>query len=520
MTNARRSSRPTPSLPAALLAALLAPGAAGAFAIDHLQDKTDIGMNKVPHKGTSHVLVIPSRVGTERFPQGRLDELREYFDPDGGPGTYRSYWQIQSHGTYDPIPFLVEPVLYPDTCPIPGKTMNNCKFEISDAQLLFSGAVRDALGSLVRRVRDEQEIDLSLYDINGLEDGVPDGWIDGIILDTDLFEGLGLPLGALNQEVFVGTAPQPLPVLPDGGPDADGGPLADGGDPEGTLDAGAEGDAGATGFEIGIGIVAFIPPDSHEFGHNLGFMDLYGGPVITGLMGRSYSGLSAHSRLQIGWGSAVDVTEPMEIELEPVLEGGSILRFGSAPRYVLLENRAGFLHNQTEADYPGVYTYTIDENELPQGEVGFLDLQRGDLYLPNRPEPRTGNLDCVDRCYLNVNTPLNCRYAPASDFESCVMNGDGLRRDIEHATDGHLGFYVEQVSRALDGSVVLRIHEGRAPDLEGDGGPTPDGGAAASDAGPRGEDPQCGCQTTGPSESGGALALLGLLVLPARRRRA
>lgn len=503
-----------------LLVGVFVSSSSHAHAIDHLQDKSDIGRNKVPHRGTSHILVIPSMTGTQQFPPERWRALERYFDPEGGPGTFRFYWRTQSRGAYDPIPTLVQPVLYPHHCPIPGKSLNNCRFSITDVEHLFSGAVKTALTSLIERVRDEQGIDLSHFDVNGAEEGVPDGWFDGVIVSTDLFEGLGLPLAALGQELSIATTPRP-PVEDDEEP-ADGG-NADGGDDDGG-NADAAGDAGSgeeTGPTLSVGVMAFVPPDMHEFGHNLGFMDLYDGPAITDLMGREGSGLSAHSRLQIGWGTVQDVEGPMEIELAPVLEGGPILRFGQPPRYVLLENRSGFLHNQTETDFPGIYLYSIDENELPTGELGFLDIRNGDLYLPNRPEPRPGNLDCVERCYLNVNMPIGCRIASASEFDSCALAGDGIKRNIEHASDGPLGFYVEQLSSTVGGRVRLRIAEGTL--AEEDAGPdagTREDAGVGVDAGDEVTD---GCQCTAAKERArlGAEGVFGaflLLALVGRRR--
>ncbi len=509
-TSARAGLARAVSLLAALVL-LVAPAASSAHAIDHLQDKTDIGRNKVPHEGTSHILVIPSRTGSTTFPMARWQALQDYFDPEGGPGTFRAYWQTQSLGRYDPIPTLADPVLYPDECPIPGKPVNNCRFFIDDAELLFSGAVQTALTNLIERVRDEQDIDLSQFDVNGVQEGVPDGWFDGIILSTDLFDGLGLPLAALGQELSVPTTPREMTS------EDDAGTLDDAG--AGTLDGGSD-DAGDPGPTLSVGVIAFIPPDTHEFGHNLGFMDLYEGPVITDLMGRPGSGLSAHSRLQIGWGEVQDVSEPMEITLEPVLEGGPILRFGSPPRYVLVENRSGPKHNQTEDDFPGIYVYSIDENELPTGELGFLDINNGDLYLPNKPEPKQGNVDCIDDCYLNVNMPIGCRFAAADEFDACVLGGDGVKRNIEHAADGPLGFYIEQVARDFDGSITLRIVSGTLS--EGDAGPdagTLDAGSA--DAGPEVSD-DCQCRAASAARGGGVaglLALLGLVVVGAGRRR-
>ena len=60
-----------------LLAGLLEVGAASAEPLDHFATTDDIGVNKVPHLGESHVLVIPHRTGETAFPAARLAELQD-----------------------------------------------------------------------------------------------------------------------------------------------------------------------------------------------------------------------------------------------------------------------------------------------------------------------------------------------------------------------------------------------------------------------------------------------------------
>ena len=88
------------------------------FALDNLQTTDDIGLNKVPHQGTSRILVIAMRVGGP-FQEGVWNELVQEYDADGGPGSFRDFWRIQSGGAYDPIPTLMPPIIYPE-CPIEG----------------------------------------------------------------------------------------------------------------------------------------------------------------------------------------------------------------------------------------------------------------------------------------------------------------------------------------------------------------------------------------------------------------
>lgn len=215
------------------------------YALDHMRMPDDIGLNKAPRFGTSHILVIPSRIDSE-FSAAQWEAYVNFFRSEGGEGTFRHYWQIVSDGRYDPIPTLVEPVIY-DTCPIPGRTLTNCHIDIGDFELLTEGYVRIVLTDLIERVRDEQGINLLDFDVNGAactEDGAcPDGFFDGIIIDTDMYAGVGFPLGALNNTVTVRAFPQPLPPAQDGGlsePPSDGGPFLDAGDmaDSGSVDGG------------------------------------------------------------------------------------------------------------------------------------------------------------------------------------------------------------------------------------------------------------------------------------------
>src|SRR5690606_7427703 len=156
---------------------------------------------------------------------------------------------------------------------------------------------RSALEDIIRRVRDEQDVDLAEFDING-PNGTPDGYFDGVIIDTDMYSGIGFPLNALGNMVTVPTA-------------------------QGSTDAGPAGET------LGCGIAALIPPENHEFGHVLGFIDLYGGPDVNDLMMDTDSMLGPFGRMQIGWATATEATGDMEIDLAPALAGGQILKFGT-----------------------------------------------------------------------------------------------------------------------------------------------------------------------------------------------
>jgi len=402
-------------------------GHASAYPLDHLADKDDIGLNKVPNRGVSHILVIPSRVGTDTFPPGRWASLQEFYNPAGGPGTFREYWQVVSNGAFDPIPTLVDPVMYVKDCPIPGRDLKNCTLSLDDIELLGNGSVQVMFNDLLGRVRDEQSIDLSDFDVNGVEPGVPDGYFDGVIIDTDLYQGVGFPLAALGNEVVV---------------DATGTPGS---------------------AQLTCGIVALVPPGNHEFGHLLGFLDLYYGPSINGLMRDVDATLSAYSRQQIGWGEVERIDSSRTISLAPVLDGGSVVRIGDSPRYVMIENRGGQHHAEFEQYPPGIYVSSVNEAALPNGPIGFLDLDDpAGIYIANRTAP-----------YLNVNLPLDCSLS-STDETGCSMNTVGAKRDLIHAAGDDLGFSVRITDIADDGTITLKISN------SADGGCSSSGGGAGT----------------------------------------
>lgn len=414
------------------VALLFGSGVAAAFPLDHLRTTDDIGLNKVPHLGTSHVLVIPVRVGVRNISLGELSELQRLFNPDGGPGTFRKYWQDVSGGRYDPVPVLADPVLYPDSCPVPGKSVNDCTVSISDIGLLFSRGLRDGLANIITRVRDEQGMDLSQFDVNTANGPGADGYFDGVIMDTDIYQGIAPPLAALDNAVSIESMP--------GG----GGPVLE------------------------MGIVAMIPPAFHEYGHVLGFIDLYGGPTVNGLMEDIDATLSPFSRQQVEWGTVVDIAGPMSMDLPPVLDSQVILRIGQAPRYLLLENRGGPKHAEYEEGHPGVYVYSIDESTLPTTQLGFLARGNSGLYLPNAEAP-----------YLQVTLPVACTIGTAAARGTCAL-APGEERRLVHASGADTNLAIRASTPAADGTVRVDFYRPGAPL---DAGVADLGVASAIDAG-------------------------------------
>ena len=434
-------------------------------ALDHLRTTDDIGINKIPNKGTSHILVVPVHIGPGGFPADQLSELKTMFVSAGGPGSFREYWRVMSGDRYDPIPTVVEPIVYPDSCPIPSKTVETCKVTYEDTNVLLSGELKVAFGDMLARVRDEQNIDLGQFDVNGA-DGSADGYFDGVIFASNIADSVAPPLAALFNETIVATKP------------------------------------GGTGPEISMGNVAMIPPVNHEFAHLFGFIDLYGGPQVNGLMEAIKASLNPFSRQQIGWVDVQQIDSPTEVALPPVLDSQKVLRIGKPPRYLLIDNRDGARHEQFDVCGRGVYVYSVDEEQLPTLALGFLDIQNGQLYLPNAELP-----------YLDVVMPTSCSLLYANAENGCAINVHGEQRPLVHAGGEQYGLSIRVVGEpAENGTRTVQIFDpNELP-------PTPDAGTSAPSLD---EAEGCGCVIVAPRPasrlSWAALAMAAALLV--RRRK-
>jgi MYXO-CTERM domain-containing protein len=415
---------------AALTAGLLlawAPAEAHGYASDHLLTTDDIGPNKIPATGTSQILVVPVHVGPDGFSAAQLSELQTTFDAQGAEGSFRHYWQTVSGGRYDPIPTVVAPVEYPDSCPLPGKTVTTCALGYDDLQLFFSGGVAVALQDMLERVRDEQNVDLGQFDVNGAA-GTPDGYFDGVVFVSNIAEGVAPPLAEIYNETTVVRLP------------------------------------GGSGEPLTLGIAAMAPPVHHEFAHMFGFIDLYWGPPVNGLMSEDGVTLSAFSRQQVGWGDVQRITEPIELDLAPVLDSQQLLRIGDGPRYLLIENRNGPQHAAFEVSAPGIYVYSVDEEQLPTMPRGFIDASSTTgLYLPNEAPP-----------YANVAMPVNCSLLYPEGPTGCAIEQLGEERALSHASGLSMGFTLRVVDGPrADGSYRIQLYDARGPEVLAGGGDEP-----------------------------------------------
>lgn len=462
-----------------LLCALAVVTASTAHAnpLDHLRTVNDIGLHKIPHAGTSHILVIPVRTGPDGISVNEVTQLRAVFATEGGPGTFRDYWRVVSGGRYDPIPTLVEPVLYRDRCPIPGRDLSNCEISLSDIGLLLTKGIQAAYEDILTRVRDEQQIDLAQFDVNGASGPGADGYFDGLIFDADIYTGVAFPVAILDNTVVMTPTP--------GG----------GGDP------------------IIAGIIAMSPPARHEFAHLLGFMDLYGGPTVNGLMEDVDATLSAFSRQQIGWGTVTKIEGATELDLPPVLDGGAVLRIDTPPGYLLIENRGGAQHAEYDSGAEGIYIYSVDESQLPTTPLGFLNVSNRELYLPNAEAP-----------YLAVAMPVGCDVRDVGGASACVV-ANGEPRALVHASGASTGLVLQAGLAAADGTIRIVIGPEALPPPDPPPDPPPedppaeDPKASGRPSSPTAKASGCTAVGAGGAELATLLLCAGLALFGRRERR-
>ncbi len=338
-----------------LVPALLVAAPAAAGYIDHMSDPNDIGRNKVPRTGTPRVLVIRVEIGTPPD----WSEVVHFYDPANEVDGFTRYWQVQSLGAYRPEAELA-PVVHYDTCPMPAPH-DDCVIDRGDVTALEPALemLRDAL----RRAHDELGVDFSRYDQNA------DGWTDGVaaIINTDV-GGIALPVAELS-ETFPGFTPADF-----------------------TFDG------------VRVNAVAVAKRSDtrnylHEFGHLLGFDDMYNESALDisypdfgwepnpgsawSRMGSGYgryTSLNAVDRVKAGWATVVPVTSSLPAAVvPPVLESGVVYQVGSGNEYFLIENR----RPSTLADpwYPwdsdipgrgGLAVYRVSETRKPNPALTII----------------------------------------------------------------------------------------------------------------------------------------------------
>lgn len=308
--------QPKTALFAALVvAAMGTTSVAHADFIDHFSKPADVGAAKVPSMGTSQVLVITVEVaGYEPLD---MEAIRAYFaETPSGESQFTDFYDRASLGLFHPVVTVLDPVQY-DACPLPEDYFGyeDCSIPRGgggDVAMIVDSveAGLALITDILTRVDTEQEVDFSRFDVNG-PDGSPDGWIDGVLLLHNIgFGGIALPIYTLTEV-----------------PEFDG-----------------------TQVNI-VGIAESEHVALHEFGHLLGWADLYDETGVT--RGYQYSHMGSwgystpppapdgFSRMVAGWVTPRVFSEgdsETDVRIEPAI-GGDVVQVGTGTEYYLLENR-------------------------------------------------------------------------------------------------------------------------------------------------------------------------------------
>lgn len=378
----RHSRRLRRSLPAALIAAplvlalgwLAPPSAAHADFIDHFANPQDVGAAKVPNQGEARILVLTLEV--EGYPPLDMEAIRRYFDPQpaGEEPRFTDFYERMSRGAYRPVAEVLDPLHY-EACPLPedyfgyeacsiprgGGPTTAQKLESLDVGLVL-------LEELLRRADQELGVDFTRYDTNGPQ-GQPDGWIDGVLLLHNInFGGIALPLYALRSQGVL---------------------MLDG---------------------VGINMVGISESPAvalHEFGHLLGWADLYDESGATHGLQYSHMGswhyvepppaLDAFSRMVAGW------TEPsmvltqgdkvLDLRLPPAADTGAVVQLGDGEEFFLLENRGPSPGDYIDAGLAtrGLAIYHVNLDRYPSANDGQWALRLADCLNCSRWAPMLMN---------------------------------------------------------------------------------------------------------------------------------
>ena len=343
---------------AALLLALLWPLAARADFADHFARGSDVPYDKIPSRGHSKVLVLPIEVAGH--PAFDMDALRTFFG--SGPDSFGNYYNVVSHGLYSVEATVVDPVQYAQ-CPLNTTEFPDCAVTRGDPGALTPalGVLRDALTQVHSR-----GVKFTDFDVNGPA-GTVDGTIDGFLLLTNTpFGGIALPVFEFN--------------------DGD------------NLSGGTGGPFILDGVKIPyVAIAGEHEVLLHEFGHLLGFTDLYDEDDYKGGLNLSLMGnweydanpplLDAESRYRIGWAPTVDVDRNAVLRVEPAERGSAIYKVGVDPEYFLIENRGPGDFTDRDLKDRGIAIYHVDRSKGPTGDQGgfvsrLLHCVNCDLYHP------------------------------------------------------------------------------------------------------------------------------------------
>jgi M6 family metalloprotease-like protein len=368
-----------------LVAGLLISVAFGARAdfIDLYANPLDIPQNKAPAKGHSNVLLIPVQIDFGSYQPVDMDRLHQFFE-----GAYTSdltfsrYYELASANRFHPA-VTVAPLVEYTGCPAMLHSAG-CTIDRGNVAALSQGM--DFIRDVFRRAHDEGKVDFSKFDANGVN-GAPDGVIDGVMIVVNV-PGVGIAF--------------PIEYVNSGGNLAGGtgGPLLlDGVKIPYAAIGGASFAGGAQHLEYVI---------LHEFGHLLGFADLYYEHPMAGDKWPSWEGLhfslmgdydytaavplpDAESRRALGWQPHQLVSGTQTLTLLPAGEGGVAVKLG-----MMDSKRHEYFLAEVRGPAQGVDTGLVDSKGAPTWGLALyhVDWSRG-------PKPDTGEwpgrlLYCLD----------------------------------------------------------------------------------------------------------------------------
>jgi M6 family metalloprotease-like protein/uncharacterized protein (TIGR03382 family) len=352
--------------------------------IDHFASRTDVGRFKVPSLGTTRVLVIPVFVDDQPFSAGSeeafVTELEDFFAVDDrsvfdGGFRFTAYWEQASLGRFRPEAVVADPVRFP-SCPRLG-AHEDCRIPrgggVAEGDLAGAAAtLRDSLRFLdeiilcatagtspERRCTSGGGVDLADFDTSGQQPGIADGFVDGVLVVSNAsFPGIALPVKDLSGQQLL-TFLGPLPSFSYG---------------DITVPS-----VGIAGFATAPQRETFVAV--HEFGHLLGFADLYNEAGTTTdlpytVMGGWYYDtpavlLDPFSRLVIGWANVIDVNGGGTFRIDNATRSGQMLKVGSGDEFFLIEHRAAGENIEGDIDVDsGVFIERVRLARRPSGTPG------------------------------------------------------------------------------------------------------------------------------------------------------